>query len=159
MAYEVEIWDVEAQPVLAVRSDRVASSEIALFMAESFQKIGRYAAAHGLTPSGKPMARYHNIEGDWFDLEALIPFTAPGAGEADVYASSLRAGRAATCEHVGPYEELGRAYAAIGEWLERQGLRSAGGSWEEYLSDPGDVPPAENHTRIYIPIAASLANS
>lgn len=102
MAYEVEIRDVEAQPVLAVRGDRVASSEIALFMAESYRKIGRHAAAHGLAPSGKPMARYHNIEGDWFDLEALIPFTAPGDGEADVYASSLDAGRAATCEHVGP---------------------------------------------------------
>jgi effector-binding domain-containing protein len=152
MAYEVEIRDVAPQSVLAVRGDQVPSSGIAQFMAEGYGKIGRHAADLGLQPSGKPMARYQNIEGDRFDLEAVIPFSEPVEGKADVYASSLQSGRAATCEHVGPYDQLGIAYAAIGEWLERQGLRMAGPVWEEYVSGPGDVVPSECRTRIYIPI-------
>jgi len=155
MDYEIEIREVGPQPVLAVKGDQVPSDGIAGFMGESYASIARRAAALGITPSGAPMARYQAIAGERFDVEALVPFSQPAEGEGEVYASTLRPGRAATCEHVGPYDRLGLAYAALGGWLTERGLRSEGGSWEEYLTEPGAVPPAECRTRLYIPITDS----
>ena len=137
MAYEVEIRDVAAQAVLAVRGAQIPAIDIGTFMADGYGKIGARAAEIGVVPAGKPMVRYGNINGDHFDLEVMIAFSGAIQAGGDVYVSSVPAGRAATCEHVGPYPDLGRAYAAIGGYLSERGLESSGGSYEEYIPGHG----------------------
>jgi effector-binding domain-containing protein len=54
---------------------------------------------------------------------------------------------------VGPYEDLGGAYRALTEWIDRNGLEVAGPVQERYLNGPGDlVSPAEYRTEVEIPI-------
>ena len=55
--------------------------------------------------------------------------------------------------HVGPYEDLGAAYRALTEWIDRNGLEAAGPVQERYLNGPGDgATPAEYRTEVEIPV-------
>jgi AraC family transcriptional regulator len=55
---------------------------------------------------------------------------------------------------VGPYDGLRDAYAAIEQWMGREGYKPAGAPWESYVTDPGEVPnPAEWKTEVFWPIA------
>ena len=70
----------------------------------------------------------------------------------------IPAGRYATTTHVGPYEELGDAWARLmGEWLPASGERvasSAGAvAFELYRNTPGDVPKEKLVTELYVPLA------
>ena len=66
----------------------------------------------------------------------------------------IAAGRYACAVHVGPYEQLGDAWARfMGEWLPASGHRiGAGASFEIYRNDPTKVPKQELRTDLYISI-------
>jgi AraC family transcriptional regulator len=66
----------------------------------------------------------------------------------------LPAGRYAHTLHIGPYEQLGDAWARfMGEWLPASGHRIGDGvSYEIYLNTPAEVPKEELRTEMYIPI-------
>lgn len=66
----------------------------------------------------------------------------------------LPAGRYAHTTHIGPYEELGDAWARLrGEWLPASGerLRDAP-SLEIYRNTPENAAPGELRTDLYIPL-------
>ncbi|MEO6601815.1 MAG: AraC family transcriptional regulator [Polyangiaceae bacterium] len=67
----------------------------------------------------------------------------------------LPAGRDACTLHVGPYEQLGDAWARfMGQWLPQSGERiGQGTTFEIYLNTPVDVPKQELRTELYIPLA------
>jgi AraC family transcriptional regulator len=67
----------------------------------------------------------------------------------------IPAGRYASAVHVGPYEQLGDAWARFfGEWLPASGHRLGPGvSYEIYRNTPMEVPKEQLRTEIYIPIA------
>ncbi len=62
--------------------------------------------------------------------------------------------------HVGPYDGLPQAYAAMVEWMTKNGRVAAKGGEvrEVYLSDPEKEPPEQWRTQTYIllkPVAAA----
>ena len=61
-------------------------------------------------------------------------------------------GVAASTVHVGPYHEIGSAYAALQRWMADNGRRPAGGMREVYLNDPDSVPPEALLTEIDWPV-------
>lgn len=67
----------------------------------------------------------------------------------------ILAGRYASAVHVGPYEQLGDAWARFfGEWLPASGHRLGPGvSLEIYRNTPAEVPPQELHTDLFISVA------
>ena len=71
----------------------------------------------------------------------------------------LPAGTYARALHVGPYEQLGDAWARfMGEWLPASGRRvGEGSSYEIYLNDPTKVAKQELETEMYIPLAVTGA--
>jgi AraC family transcriptional regulator len=77
----------------------------------------------------------------------------PGSGA--LRALDIAAGRYARIEHVGPYAELGRAYAWLyGTWLLSSGEEADDRPCiEEYLNDPRQVPAHELRTTVWLPLA------
>jgi AraC family transcriptional regulator len=67
----------------------------------------------------------------------------------------LPAGRYARLTHIGPYTQLGDAWARLmGEWLPRSGHRvGEGSSFEVYRNTPATASPEQLRTDLYLPIA------
>ncbi len=72
----------------------------------------------------------------------------------DVGVQEVPGGAYAVATHAGPYDTLGRTYAALlGEWLPRSGrvLRDSPG-FEVYLNDPHGTEPADLLVDVYVPL-------
>ena len=72
----------------------------------------------------------------------------------DLQRREIQGGRYAVALHVGPYAELGRAYAWLyGTWLTQSGGEAADAPClEEYMNDARTVAPTELETRIWLPV-------
>ena len=87
------------------------------------------------------------------DLEETFALTAGIVGATPSPAAEeheLPAGDWASTLHVGPYEELPVAYAALLEHLRAHGLEPVAPIAETYMNDPTQVPPAELVTRLAV---------
>lgn len=69
---------------------------------------------------------------DAIHLEVGVEVDAPFAGHGEVTGSSTPGGRVATASHVGPYDRLSEAHAAVLAWCAANRLALAGPSWEVY---------------------------
>ena len=152
MSYDIQRITVEATPILFKRA-KIAPDAIAEALGQILPAIFTYATGAGISFAGPPLCRYTSFSPGHIELEAGIP-VAPGArGEGDIVLGELPAGPAATTVHVGPYDNLQHAHAAIEAWLEANNETSAGGPWESYVTDPGEVPnPAEWRTQVVHPL-------
>ncbi len=107
---------------------------------ETGKRIGRVARAAGRHIGGKPMNLYYDCEyrEEDADFETCFPVkkevTAPG-----VAAHELPGGRCLSLIHRGPYEEIGKSYAAIFEEVNRRGLKPVLPTREIYVKGPGMI--------------------
>lgn len=86
------------------------------------------------------------------DLTATFTLTVgvPAAIPAGAVERELPGGDWASTLHVGPYEELTLAYAALLEHVRERGHEPAGPIVETYLTDPETTPPTELVTRLAV---------
>ena len=155
MAYSITRKELTPQPVLIVRR-RVKRSEIAAAIGEALPHIFVHAQQNGIALAGLPFTRYVEMGPGLITMEPGIRVTSPGAAsQGEVIADTLPGGPAATTIHAGPYDRLSEAYAAIEQWMETEGLVSAGPPWECYLNDPSDFPdPKDWKTEVFWPVAS-----
>jgi effector-binding domain-containing protein len=149
--YRCELLDRPAQPTLAVRA-RAPVGRLPQVVGQAYGAVFQYASQLGLQPSGDPFVAYHNMDMEDLDLEIGFPFEQKLAGQGNVLAGEIPGGRAATCLHVGPYDQLGVAYEALHAWMQENGHVPAGVAYEFYLNDPGSTPPAELQTQVVFPL-------
>lgn len=154
MAYSITKKELAPQPVLIVRR-RVKRSEIAANIGEALPHIFVHAQQNGIALAGLPFTRYVEMGPGLITMEPGMRVTSPGAaGQGEVIADTLPGGPAVTTIHAGRYDKLSEAYAAIEEWMEREGLVAAGAPWESYLNDPSDFPdPKDWKTEVIWPVA------
>ena len=145
--YETETADLQEQHVALVHG-RIARDEIPVFLATAYSKTPRASTEQGLRVIGPPYARYRFEEDGTIDIEAGFPVSGTLERSDDVEPGTLPGGHVAITVHVGPYDEVGRAYQALETYLSKNGFEPAGSAWECYLDGP-DVP--EPRTRIYLP--------
>jgi AraC family transcriptional regulator len=164
MAYTITKQELAPQPVVVVRK-RVKRSEIATAIGEGLPHVFVYAQQKGIPLAGLPFCRYPEMGMGMVTLEPGMFVAASGAaieidpawtktaGEGEVRADTLPGGPAAFVMHVGPYDTLPEAYAALEQWIADQGLTAAGAPWECYRTDPGEVPdPKDWKTEIFWPV-------
>jgi effector-binding domain-containing protein len=72
------------------------------------------------------------------DFEACMPIR-QGASTAEINVRELPGGRYVTLLHHGPYEELGRSYAKILEYVKQKNYQIATPTREVYLKGPGMI--------------------
>ncbi|HJL17969.1 MAG TPA: AraC family transcriptional regulator [Sandaracinaceae bacterium LLY-WYZ-13_1] len=148
----IDAQDVPAQPVLYMRREGVSMTEIAEALGQCLPAIFAHCQRHGVAMAGPPFARYPSAGPGTVTLEAGIPTVQPAEGDGEITAGTLGGTRAAVGLHVGPYETLPQAHAALERWVRENGGEPSGAPWESYLTDPGEVPdPAEWQTQVVLP--------
>ena len=155
MEYSIAKKTIGPQPVVVVRR-RVKPDELANTLGPAFQQLFLFAQQNGLALAGPPLTRYLDWGPGLITIEPGMPVAAHGTatGDGDIRADTLPGGFAAVTTHTGPYDGLTAAHAAVQQWIEAQGLTSAGGPWELYITDPADFPdPKDWKTEIYWPLA------
>lgn len=152
--YEITVRDAQPQTVVSIRG-HTPMNGIAAWIgqayAEEFTLLGRL----GVRPAGPPMAIYHDPEmrEDDVDMEAVVPVSDEVEASGRVRCWTLPGSTVATTLHVGAYEELGKAYAALAEWVQSHGHETAGPPCESYLVGPMEAKdPGELRTEIIWPI-------
>jgi effector-binding domain-containing protein len=115
--------------------------EIGDTLAGLFPRLAEYAARHGISICGQPFTRYGASQADGsIEIEACMPVESMTEGAGSIRCVEIEACTAATVTHYGEYDKLGDAHFALGEFVRRNGLETAGLVWEEYLNDPGAEP-------------------
>lgn len=160
MDYECKIEDRAAQPTVAIRT-RTPAAKLPEVMGPAYGQIMAYLGSQGAFPAGPPYSGYYNMDMDDLDVEIGMPVAQPLAGQGNVQASKIPAGRVASTVHTGPYDEFGNAYNALEAFMDEQGVegyfREQDGqgnviAYELYLNDPGEVTPEQLRTLILIPL-------
>lgn len=145
--------DLAAQPILFARR-RVARNDLAKAIAECLGAAFGLAMQKGYAIGGRPFSRYPEVGPGLLTLEAGCVLASPAPGAGEVEAGFLQAGPAAVAMHAGSYDTLQETYAAMQQWIERQGLRTAGAPWESYITDPAEHPStADWRTQVFWPLA------
>jgi effector-binding domain-containing protein len=152
MTYEFEILNLDPQPALAHR-EVVPVSGIPAMIDQWLPAVFKFATEHGAEPAGPPFARYHRMDEREADFEVGVPLTAPHEGGDGVQPVELPGGEVAATWHVGPYDRLGEAFSALGDWVADQGRSPAGPAWEVYWTNPAEEPdPSRWRTQVLAPI-------
>jgi len=152
--YEVVIKELERQHVLSLREIAPEPAHIGTMIGDGFAAL----MPAGIMPAGPCFAVYHDSE---FNPEAIdVEVAFPVAGNATEAPQTpggrsfshrvVPGGKAAVLIHQGPYETIDQAYAAMGTWLESNGLSIAGPPQEAYLTAPDD--PSGPITEIRWPV-------
>lgn len=130
-------------------------------ISDAFARLGQIAdAAQVLGPDTRMLAIFHDDPETTpaAELRSDAALTlSPGADVPDgLDEMRLPAGRYACTTHIGPYEQLGDAWARfMGEWLPRSGQRVREGvSFEIYRNTPADVSKDQLRTELYIPLTS-----
>lgn len=158
--YEITSRNLAAQPTAVVEAT-VPVTEISTWLPGVYAEVFEHLRRLGIAPAGPPFARYLLLP-EVFEVEAGLPVpeslpdTEPGAGR--VRRGSLPGGPVAVTTHIGPYERLGEALAAVDSWIEEHDGEPAGAHWEVYFSDPRHEPdPARWRTDVVRPYRARVA--
>ncbi|HET6186619.1 MAG TPA: GyrI-like domain-containing protein [Trebonia sp.] len=127
---------------------------------EAFPELFGWLAKTGTAPVGPPFIRFLVIDMEaLLQLELGVPVAAPVPESGRIRPGMLPAGRYVVLRHIGDYEGLIDANAALQRWAQDHGLEfdmtgtpegSAWGSrFEEYITDPSKEPdPAKWETDV-----------
>jgi len=146
-------------PVLGESSHRhvlfqhfvVEQEDLPATIGKSFGALyGRIGQA-GVIPAGPPFVIYHNMAAPW-EIDVCAPVATPLAPAPDFEVTELPATRVVSLLHIGPYDTMGTAHAAVDAYIKAQSLTPAGPPREIYLSPPS-TPASETRTVIEWPIA------
>ena len=151
MTHQCEVKEVAPQPTLGIRRT-ISIENISTMLGEAYGAVAQYLGELGEYPAGPPFAAYYNDDMENLDIEAGFPVARELEGRGEIEAGEMPGGKAATCMHIGPYDEIEAAYNALTEWIEDQGHEPTGISYEMYLNDPDEVPPEELQTQILFPL-------
>lgn len=126
----------------------------------AFSRLGEIAGAAGLLgPETVMLGIYHDdpncTPADELRSDAAVVVPEQAQIPDGLTEQRVPAGRYACATHIGPYEQLGEAWARfVGEWLPQNGHRTGEGlSYEIYRNHPGQVPSDQLRTELYLPLA------
>jgi effector-binding domain-containing protein len=152
MDYQITEKELSPQLALTYRTP-VTMATMAEGIGAAFGVLVEHAAGTGAQWAGPPFILYPPVCDGEFEIVVCMPVV-PGAEGGDrVAVEEVPGGLVATTVHVGPYNEIGKAYTALQKWMTDNGRSPAGAMRETYLNDPDTVPPEELLTEVDWPIA------
>lgn len=156
MTYDVTI-DHESGRYLAVQAFDARPEEMAAKQGRAFGAVAAHLAAIQVPVQGAAVSCYEMGEGTFHVSSGFVVAGPIDSGDG-VESLRLPEVDVATTTHVGPYEQLGRAYDALKEGAAARGrhVDETSMMWEEYLTGP-DSPPEELTTVVHWPLEATGA--
>ncbi len=152
MAYEVEIREVEAQPVVIARTE-TTPDKIGATYGALIGEVSASLSRRSVPTAGPPFGRYFDYSKDHVDMAVGFPVGGSVEGDGRVVADELPGVRVAVVTHVGPYTKLGEAYRAVEAWIAEHDLIPAGPPWEVYVTGPAQTADSSTwRTEIVQPI-------
>lgn len=152
MTYAITTHDLPAQPIVSIRG-RFRPVELPGFIGSAFDTLFGRLGRTGIEPAGPPFVIYHHFGAEDIDAEVCVPVGAVQPQTGGMVSRVVPATTVARTLHVGSYDELEAAYAAVSAWVERHARTLAGPMQERYLNGPGDdTTPSEYRTEIEQPI-------
>jgi effector-binding domain-containing protein len=148
------------QPTVAARTTSPRDRLSQLFE-EYLPKVAQRIADLGRAPAGPAYGRYHNVEGDLWDVEIGIPVDAPPANlrsldeaeRGELAVSELPGGDVATTVHIGSYDAISETYERLERFIQEQGREMGGAPWESYVVEMSEVDdPSQLRTEIFWPV-------
>jgi effector-binding domain-containing protein len=143
----VEEITLGSEPAVAVRAV-VSMDELPAFFRGAFAELASTITASGARPTGAPFARFFTISPGAVDVEAVFPVSREVPGSGRVYATTLDGGPAIQVCHVGHYDRIAPAYAAIDRWLVTHRMRASGPPREVYMTDSQTEPDLSKHVTL-----------
>jgi len=150
MDREPEIQERAAQDYAGIRVT-VTMETLGQAIDQGLSELFGWLGSRGITPAGPPFIRYLVIDmaADLL-IELGVPVATPVAADDRIRADVLPSGRYAVLRHVGSYDGLIDANAALQAWAVAHGVEfdstetAAGSVWggrvEHYLTDPSQEP-------------------
>ena len=121
---------------------------------EAFGALCAEMEKNRVRPAGPFLSVYHDEEFNPESTDIEV-----GAVVAETEAPCVRTldpGLCCMATHVGPYDDFSPCYAALSEWIEREGYTVSGPPFELYLKGyESGAAPEEFVTEIYMPICAA----
>lgn len=152
VSYAMTLTEVQETPIISIREHR-RTEDLPAFVGSSLAALFAGLGTAGFEPAGPPFVIYHSFGPMELDAEVGVPTAAPIPVTEPVKARVLPSATVVRTLHVGPYESLSGAYAALSDWVELHGMRVAGPALERYLNDPGTVAsPADYQTEVELPV-------
>ena len=153
MVYDISMHELPVQRILSIR-ETVARGDVPAFITSSFADLRSHLRLLGVRAVAGPFVIYHVFGPTEVDAEACVPVAGDVVAVGRITTRLLPATTVARTVHIGPYEELGSAYAALITWVGRHGLDAIGPVRERYIDGPGsDALPADYRTVVDLPIA------
>jgi effector-binding domain-containing protein len=150
MPFQCEFENQPSQPTLCVKA-HAPVAELPAVLGKAFGEIMGLLESQGQQPAGMPYVAYRNMDMADLDLEIGFPVARPLAGRGSVEPGALPGGTWAATLHVGPYDQVGRAWDALQQFIAASGKKSSGVGYEFYFDGP-ETPPEKTRTRIMFPL-------
>jgi len=128
MEYQVRVEQADPMTTAVVKR-RAGQHELAAVVPQACGEVWAFFRASQLPHPGRNLAVY--LDGE-INLECGVEVFQPFSGDGQVVCSSTPAGMVATTAHLGPYDRLGEAHAAILKWCSDRGHALVGLNWEVY---------------------------
>jgi len=151
MGFDIELNELEAQPVLAIRT-RTPFENLSMVIGQSYQKIAEYLAELGEQPACAPYTKYYNLDMQDLDVEMGFPVAKPLPGKGEIKQGEVPRGRYVSTMYKGPYSQMEAPYKEMSKWMEEKGLEPTGVCYEYYYNSPVEVPESELLTKIVMPV-------
>ncbi|MDD7937230.1 GyrI-like domain-containing protein [Actinomycetospora lutea] len=139
---------------LAVVQYEARPQDIGPKAVEAFRKVAVHLARIEVPIAGPAISIFEADEDAFHVMSGFVVEREFEPGEG-VEPYRLPEVEVATITHVGPYDELDKAYDALGQGVAARGrhVDDTGPMWEEYWSDPG-TSPAETRTVVFRPLTS-----
>lgn len=148
---EPQIRELDSATVATLR-ETVRMEELTGFFDRAYHAVMAALTRQGVSPVGPPVGIYFGMPSETVDVAAGFPVAAPIEPDGDVGVTRLPAGRVVEVIHRGSYDEMGRTYQRLAEWMQAHGVTPREVMWETYETEPDLADPSNMRTLITWPI-------
>jgi effector-binding domain-containing protein len=145
----LEQTNIHLMKVLFVTDTAVTTKDIKTVLAKGYGELMQMIHQYGLAPQ-KFIACYKTSKQPWVIDIATEVNEIPEKTSGRIHTKIIQGGEVVIAHIWGPYNEVGKAYTAIEEWLKANNRKAKDFPFEVYVNDPYAVKsPYDIQTDVY----------